>query len=57
MAQILILQTKIDCCRLKLAIQRATSAVTVLPIIPTIHQATPKPRPTGDREDTGLPAS
>jgi hypothetical protein len=32
MAQIFILQTKIDCCRLKLAIQRATSAVTVLPI-------------------------
>jgi hypothetical protein len=31
MAQIFILQTKIDCCRLKLAIQRATSAVTVLP--------------------------
>lgn len=26
-------------------------------VIPTIHQATPKPRPTGDREDTGLPAS
>jgi hypothetical protein len=31
MAQVFILQTKIDCCRLKLAIKRATSAVTVLP--------------------------
>jgi hypothetical protein len=34
MAQIFIRQTKIDCCRLKLLIQRATSAVTILPNSP-----------------------